>query len=100
MYLDISQILLKNPDSERPWCGVLYYCIDYCTAIIHGFFFPFAAFFFSYAPTLSDPATPSEKRARHNPLTCTAVMLKYESISHSRTSAYARQSGGLVCLVR
>jgi len=27
-------------------------------------------------------------------------MLKYESISHSRTSAYARQSGGLVCLVR
>jgi len=20
IYLDISQILLKNPDSERPWC--------------------------------------------------------------------------------
>jgi len=60
--------------------------------------FPFAGFFFSYTPTSSDSATPSEKQARHNLLTCLPFMLQHESISHSRTSAYARQSGGLVRL--
>jgi len=77
---------------------VLDYCIDYCTTIIHGLFFLFAGFFIINTPTLSDPATPTEKQARHNSLTCTPVKLQHESISHSRTSAYAKQSGGLVRL--
>jgi len=40
---------------------VLDYFIDYCTSIIHGFYFPFAGVFLSYTPTLVDSATPSEK---------------------------------------
>ena len=43
-------------------------------------FFPSPGLFFSYSPSLSDPATPSEKRARHDPLlhqTYCSVKLSY-----------------------
>jgi len=58
-------------------------------------FSPSPVFFFSYTLTLSDPATSSKKRARHDPLPCTPVILQHESLRHSRRSAHATQSDGL-----
>jgi len=81
-------------------CEVLDYCINCCTTIIHGFFVPLRRFFFSSTPILSNPAIPSEKRARHDPLTCTPVLLQHESMRRWQKSAYARQSGGLIRLPR
>jgi len=63
------------------------------------FFFPLP-FFFSYSLTLSDSPTLSEKPARHDPFTYASDTLQHDILRRSRTSADARQSGGLACLSR